>query len=160
MVHSNRTTVVSIAAVLVLAGACSSGSPKSSPPTASIRSVTRASYVIQANVLCTTMNRRVAALGKPGRDPVQVAAFVDQVSAIVRPTLAKLRELPVPSGEGQKLAAVYATVDKALAESSAYSAALRGTNQQVAIAAGKKLDAAQARANAASIRYGLTVCGS
>ena len=160
MLRRNRFTVVSLAAVLVLGSACSSGSSKSTPPTTTVPGVTKASYVIQANALCTTMNRRVAALGKPGRDPVRVAALIDQVSAIVRPTLAKLRALPVPAGEGPKLATVYATVDKALADSAAFSAAMRGTNRQVAIAAGKKLDAAQARANAASIKYGLTVCGS
>ena len=159
MLRRKRFTVVSLAVLLVLGSACSSGSSKSSPPT-TIRGVTKASYVIQANALCTTMNRRVAALGKPGRDPVRVAALIDQVSAIVRPTLAKLRALPVPAGAGPKLAAVYATVDKLLTDSAAYSAAIRGSNQQVAIAAGRNLDAAQARADAASIKYGLTVCGS
>lgn len=152
-----KMSVVGIA--LVLASACSSGSSKSSDPTSTTAPMTKAAYVAKANAICTTMNNRVKALGNPGNDPKRFATLIDQSAAIIRQTLVRLRALPVPPGERAKLAAVYATVDKVLADTPAYSGALRGTSQQAATDAGSKLQAEQNAANAASIRYGLTVCG-
>ncbi len=142
-----------VALALVLASACSSGSSKTNAP------ITKASYLAKANAICTTMNNRVKAFGNPGNDPKQLATLIDRSAAIIRQTLARLRALPVPPGEGAKVAAVYATVDTVLADTPAYTAALRGTSHQAATVAGRKLQAEQNAANAASITYGLTVCG-
>jgi hypothetical protein len=106
------------------------------------------------------MNNRVRALGNPGQDRLRLATTIDKSSEIIRQTLDRLKALPTPPGEGAKLAAVYATVDKVLVDAPAYSAALRGTSPAAANAAGRKLQAEQNAANAASIKYGLTVCGS
>jgi hypothetical protein len=155
LVHNLSIALIAI----VLASACSSGSSKASPPPSTV-ALTKASYIVKANALCRTMNNRTRALPDPGNDPKKAAATIDQGSAIVRQTLQRLRELPVPPGEGPKLSTVYAKVDTLLQDLAAYSAALRSGDQQAAIAAGKKIDAAQARANSASVEYGLTVCGS
>ena len=105
------------------------------------------------------MNNRVRALGNPGQDRFRLATTIDKDSVIIRQTLARLKALPTPPGESAKIAAVYAIVEKVLADAPAYSAALRGTSQQAANAAGTKLQAEQNAANASSIKYGLTVCG-
>jgi len=55
---------------------------------------------------------------------------------------------------------VYATVDKVIAATAAYSAAVRAGDKASTTAAAKQIIATQTRANAASIKYGLTVCGS
>jgi len=144
---------------IVLASACSSGSSKASPPP-STAALTKAAYIVKANATCKTMNDRVKALGDPGRDPKKVAAVIDNSTVIIRQTLVRLRALPVPSGEATKLDAVYATVDKVLADAPTYSAALRAGNAQAANIAGSTLQAEQKAANAASVEYGLTVCGS
>jgi hypothetical protein len=145
---------------VLLASACSSGSSKSNAPTSTTAPITKASYLAKANAICTTMNNRVSALGDPGQDRFRLATTIDKSSEIISQTLNRLRALPTPPGESAKIAAVYATVDKVLADAPAYSAALRGTSQAAANAAGRKLQAEQEAANAASIKYGLTVCGS
>ena len=144
---------------VVFASACSSDSSKTTPPS-STAAITKASYLAKANAICTTMNNRVKALGDPGQDPKKLAAVIDSSTVIIRQTLVRLRALPVPTGEAPKLDAVYATVDKVLGDAPAYSAALRAGNAPAVNIAGRKLQAEQNRANAASIKYGLTVCGS
>jgi hypothetical protein len=100
---------------ILLGSACSSGSSKASPPPTTA-ALTKAAYIVKANAICQTMNNRVKALGDPGRDPKKVAAVIDSSTVIIRQTLVRLRALPVPSGEATKLDAVYATVDKVLAD--------------------------------------------
>ena len=144
---------------IVLASACSSSSPKTSAPPSTV-AITKASYLVKANAICKTMNSRVAAVPAPGHDPKKAAAAIDQQRAIVDQTLQQLRALPVPAGQGAQLEAVYATVDKVIAATAAYSAAVRAGDKAAATAAAKQIIATQTRANAASIKYGLTVCGS
>ena len=145
---------------VVCASACSSGSSKSSAPTSTTSAVTKAAYLAQGNTICKTMNQRIAALGDPPDDPVDIAARFEQIHVIIGEALVELRLVPVPPGEEAKIAAVYATVDKVQKDAPAYSAALRAGNQQAAAAARKKVAADQARANAAAVGYGLTACGS
>jgi hypothetical protein len=150
-----------VALAIIVASACGGSSSKSSTPTSTTKApLTKAAYLVKGNAICTTMNNRVKALGNPGKDPERAAAVIDQSSEIVRETLMKLRGLPVPAGEEGKLVALYASVDKVLVAAPAYSAALRGTSQAAADTAGQKLQAEQDAANAASIKYGLTVCGT
>ena len=155
----SNTSLVGVLA-LVLLSACSSGSSKSTATPGTTSAVTKASYIAQANTLCRTMNERVAALGDPGKNPVDIAANIEQVQTIVADALDQLRRLAVPPGEEAKIAAVYAAVDTVQRDSTAYSDALRAGNQPGAAAALKRLAADQERANAAAIKYGLTVCGS
>jgi hypothetical protein len=143
---------------VVCASACSSGSSKSPAPTTTAPPVTKASYLIQANTICTTMKQRIAALGNPRNDPIDIAANFDQVHVIIDEALAQLRLVAVPPADVARIAAVYATVDKLQKDSPAYSAALRAGNQQAATAARKQVATDQARANAAAVGYGMTAC--
>ncbi len=148
-----------VCVAIVLAGACSSSSPKSVAST-STTVLTKASYIVKANAICKTMNNRLAAIPAPGHDPKKQAAAIDQNAAITRQALEQLRALPVPPGQGPRLTAVYAAVAKLLVETTAYSAAVRAGDKAAVTAVAKKIIAAQTRANTASIKYGLTVCGS
>jgi hypothetical protein len=143
---------------VVCASACSSGSSKSSAPTTTAAPVTKASYLAEANTVCRTMIQRIAVLGNPRNDPIDIAAKFDQVHVIIGEALDQLRLVAVPPGDEAKIAAVYATVEKLQKDSPAYSAALPARNRHAAAAARKMFAADQARANAAAIGYGLTAC--
>jgi hypothetical protein len=105
------------------------------------------------------LNDRVQALGDPGNDPIKLADTEDRASSIVRETLYRLRGLRVPAGEAPTVGAIYAKVDTVVREAGAYASALRARNERAVRTAAAKLDVAQRQANAASIAYGLTVCG-
>jgi hypothetical protein len=152
-----------VCCALVLAAACgSSGSPKSSAPptTAPVATITKARYIARANAICTVMNRKTRAVADPGADPVKTAAALDQLNSIIGNGLTQLRALPVPEGEGSKLVAVYAKVDALRRGMRTYATALRSHDRLAAAAAAKRLDPLGNAANAASNKYGLTVCGS
>lgn len=146
--------------MVFLATSCSGGSSKATAPTTSAPLVTKAAYIAEANRICQTMNERIQALPNPGNDPIKLADVSDRAQAITRSTVQRLRALAVPPGQGAKIAAIYAKVDVLANLAAQYSAALRARDEAVARSVGARLDAAQARANAASNAYGLTVCGS
>ena len=147
-----------VCVAVLVAGACSSGSSKESAQTTTTPAVTKASYVARANTTCTTMRQRIAKLGNPPDDPIDLAAHFDQVHVIIGDALAELQLIAVPPGEAARIDAVYATVDKLQKDAPAYSAALRARNEAAVVAARKQIAADQTRASAAAAKYGLTAC--
>lgn len=106
------------------------------------------------------MNDGVSALPDPGTSAAQQAEVTDRTADIIAATLVKLRRLPIPAGESVALRRIYAKVDLLRAAMPRLSAALRSGNRVVVRRAEAALEAVGNAANAASNRYGLTVCGS
>jgi hypothetical protein len=123
--------------------------------------LTKETYIEQANAICTKMNDAIAALGDPEEDATidQYAESIDQWTEIVGGSLRELRALPAPTGDEVTLRTVYAKVDTLLVDAIALRDALRVENMERAEELSTKIDESTDAANAASIAYGLTVCG-
>lgn len=153
-------SAASVVVCMVAVASCGGGGSSSATTTTSAPSITKADYIAQANALCQTMNDDVKAVPAPGSDPIKTADSLDQVVEIVTNTLAKLRALPTPAGDGTVLLAIFTKVELLLTDYRNLSAELRAGN----LPAATQLDATsktdQKAANDASNAYGLTVCGS
>lgn len=121
--------------------------------------ITKAAYVTQANSICRTMNNKMAALADPGDDLDKLVAMLNQTHQIMTETLTKLRALPVPAGQEAALTAIWAKVDVIVIGVENALAAFQAGNLDKAMTLLEQLDVDTATANAASIAYGLTVCG-
>jgi len=105
------------------------------------------------------MNSRVKSL-KAAADPVAEAHVLDLEALITASALRQLRRLPVPPSEQILVGQIYSRVERVLAGLASLSAALRASNSAAVKTATWNLQRYTDAANAASIAYGLTVCGS
>jgi len=166
--YADRTAMRARFVLLALVGctavaACGSGSSSaggSSPSTAATASITKASYIEQANAICADMNAQAKASSSKSSDPIVQAASVDRIIDITRTTVQKLRDLPTPPGDAETLSAIYADVDRGLVDSSQLAAALHARNIDEARSISQTLATDARTANDAANAYGLTVCGA
>ena len=142
----------------MVAVACGSSEPIAARAT--VPALTKASYIEQANAICTGMNDAVDAMGDPPDDnPATMVQYLDRWVAILNDTLGDLRALPAPTGDEATLRAVYTKVDTLLADGIALGDAIKAGNSDLFDQLNAKLSASADTANAASLAYGLTVCG-
>lgn len=135
----------------------SSGAPSSASTTTG---VTKASYIEQANTICTDMNAQVRAATSRSSDPTVQASSVDHLIAITQTALRRLRALPAPPGDAETLSTVYADVDRALSDSGELASALHASNIDDARRIIQTLAKTTRTANDAANAYGLTACGA
>jgi hypothetical protein len=128
--------------------------------TTTIAPLTHSAYIAKANAICTRLNAQSNAIKDPGPDPIAVANTLDRATTITSSVLKQLRALPMPAADVATLRALYAKVDRIVADAHRTAAASFGAGDT---ASGKRLvaviDADSKAANDASNAYGLTVCG-
>jgi hypothetical protein len=148
-------------ALTACGGGSSSPAAHSSSTTAPASTgITKGAYIQQANAICTDMNNQARTAQSTSSDPAVQADSVDDISAITRTALEKLRALPTPAGDAEVLGRAYAHVDTTLHDAGQVAAALRAGDIATARSISKTLAKDARAANDASTAYGLTVCGA
>jgi hypothetical protein len=105
------------------------------------------------------MQSQQSALRATDPSSAQQADIAARGSAIVSATLNQLEALPQPPADHHTLARLYRDVDRVAVDASRQASALEHDQIAEAFRAEQTLNADARLANAASIAYGLTVCG-
>lgn len=142
------------------AGGSSGGSTGggSNPPS-------KSAYLAAGNAICADMNsasqqasQQIAPNGPT--TPEDTRLLLDHEADIIDQALLRLEALTPPTGDEATLKALYDEIDQLVGTARKASAALARGDLATAQSLLHQLDAQTAKANADSIAYGLTECGS
>jgi hypothetical protein len=154
----NRATGVALlgTAILALAGCGGDGGPGAS--------ITKAQYIAKASAVCLAtkraqgpINRKLAAL--PDRTDIKrVAPLAEDALAESRQGLAKLRALPVPSQDSDRLDAYLAAADRLLAAHKDLADAARASDRPAGAKVARETQALSDDERRTAADYGLRDC--
>lgn len=132
--------------------------PPASAAPAPSPTLSKASFLVQANAICTTMNAEQSALPAPTSN-AQILQDLRQAIAIAQRAVARLRGLPEPAGDAPTLQADFARVDAFVASAQKEVDAMQAGNTAQAAQLDAQTTQLSSAANQAFNAYGMTVCG-